>query len=214
MPVVVGPDKFVANIEISRGPEPDTHLSPNWIAMHYQAFNPTCATCHTTQNAGGTDNSSFCSNSGCHGSTWPYAGLNAPALKPIVQKQLPPMPTPAPTPAVTPTSATAAAAPAGNGKLTYDDTIGAIFQAKCSACHNDSANIASLNLLTYATAMKGGKDGVIIVPNDPAASLLIKKQSGDTPHFGQLSLTELQQVTDWIKAGAPRNKPIQSDGCL
>ena len=38
VPVVVGPDKFVANIEISRGPEPDTHLSPNWIAMHYQGF--------------------------------------------------------------------------------------------------------------------------------------------------------------------------------
>ncbi len=195
VPVIVGPDKFVANIEISRGPEPDTHLSPNWIAMHYQAFNPTCATCHTTQNAGGTDNSSFCSNSGCHGNTWSYAGLDAPALQPIVQQQLPPMPTPAPTLAVTP-------APISSGKLTYDDTIGSIFQAKCSACHNDGA-MAGLNLLTYATAMKGGQDGAVIVAGDPAASLLIKKQSGDTPHFGQLSLTELQQVTDWIKAGAP-----------
>ena len=63
--------------------------------------------------------------------------------------------------------------------------------------------MAGLNLLTYATAMKGGQDGPVIVAGDPVASLLIKKQSGDTPHFGQLSLTELQQVTDWIKAGAP-----------
>jgi hypothetical protein len=53
--------------------------------------------------------------------------------------------------------------------------------------------------------MQGGKDGAIIVPGDPAASLLIEKQSGDTPHFGQLSASELQLVTDWIKAGAPEN---------
>ena len=62
-----------------------------------------CSACHTTANAGGTDNSSFCSNSACHGSGWQYAGLNAPALKPVLQKQLPPTPTPAPT--LEPTSA-------------------------------------------------------------------------------------------------------------
>jgi len=199
IPVVAGPDKFVANIEISRGPEPDTHLGPNWIAMHFKAFNPTCSACHTTANAGGKDNSSFCSNSGCHGNTWSYAGLDAPALQPIVQKQLPPTPTPAPTPIATPTP-TGGAAVVSNGKLTYVDTIGPIFQTKCSACHGDTA-MGGLNLLTYASAMKGGKDGAIIVPNDPAGSLIVKIQSA--PHFGQLNLTELQQVTDWIKAGAP-----------
>ena len=34
IPVVVGPDKFVANIEISRGPEPESHLNPNWLGLH------------------------------------------------------------------------------------------------------------------------------------------------------------------------------------
>ena len=34
VPVVSGPDSFVANIEISRGPEPDTHRNPNWISLH------------------------------------------------------------------------------------------------------------------------------------------------------------------------------------
>jgi len=63
--------------------------------------------------------------------------------------------------------------------------------------------LAGLNLTTYATAMKGGKDGAVIVPGDPDGSLLIKKQTGTTPHFGQLSASELQTVTDWIKAGAP-----------
>ncbi|MFN8598410.1 MAG: NapC/NirT family cytochrome c [Anaerolineae bacterium] len=201
VPVVVGPDKFVANIEISRGPEPQTHLNSNWMAMHYKAFNPACATCHTTQNAGGKDNSSFCSNSGCHGNTWTYANLDAPALQTVIQSQIPPTPTPMPTPVATatPQPTPGAAAPVATDKLTYNDTVQAIFTARCGACHNETA-MADLNLLTYAAAMKGGKDGAVIVPNDPAASLLIKIQSA--PHFGQLNLTELQQVTDWIKAGA------------
>ena len=202
VPVVVGPDKFVANIEISRGPEPQTHLNSNWMAMHYKAFNPTCATCHTTQNAGGKDNSSFCSNSGCHGNTWTYANLDAPALQTVIQSQIPPTPTPMPTPVATaaPQPTPGTAAPVATGKLTYNDTVQAIFTTRCSACHNDTA-MAGLNLLTYATAMQGGKDGPVIVPNDPAGSKLIQIQSGQ--HFGQLNLTELQQVTDWIKAGAP-----------
>ncbi len=222
IPVVVGPDKFVANIEISRGPEPESHLSPNWLALHHNSFDQSCSNCHTTANAGGTDNSSFCSNSACHGSNWQYAGLNAPALAPILQKQLPPTATPAPTleptSAPLPTSTTpqpsgsttpaptaeVAATPetASGGSPTYAGAIASIFTDRCGKCHG-SAAMAGLNLTTYATALKGGKDGAVIVPGDPANSLLIKKQSGATPHFGQLSASELQLVTDWIKAGAP-----------
>jgi hypothetical protein len=51
--------------------------------------------------------------------------------------------------------------------------------------------------------MKGGTSGPVILLDDPEGSLLVTKQSGDTPHFGQLSPSELQRVTDWIKAGAP-----------
>ena len=210
IPVVVGPDKFVANIEISRGPEPDSHKNPNWLGLHHNAFDETCAACHNTANAGGKDNSSFCSNSACHGTDWKYAGLNAPALGTVLLKQLPPTATPAPTavPTATPEPVAGAtsvptqvAAAAGNAP-TYRSAIGAIFQQKCAACHGSGA-MAGLNLTTYATAMKGGKDGPVIAPGDPTNSLLIKKQSGATPHFGQLSATELQLVTDWIKAGAP-----------
>jgi mono/diheme cytochrome c family protein len=215
----VGPDKFVANIEISRGPEPESHLNPNWLGLHRNSFDQSCSACHNTANAGGTDNSSFCSNSACHGTNWQYAGLNAPALKPVLQQQLPPTPTPAPTlepmstplPTSTPQpsegttpapTAEVAATPttASGGGPTYDGAIAAIFTDRCSKCHG-SAAMAGLNLTTYATAMKGGKDGAVIVPGDPANSLLIKKQSAQ--HFGQLSASELQLVTEWIKAGAP-----------
>jgi hypothetical protein len=147
--------------------------------------------------------------------------LNAPALKPVLQSQLPPTPTPAPTQAPTSTprpsptpkpsedetlepTSEAATTPtvASSGALTYDGAIAAIFTDRCGKCHGSSA-MAGLNLTTYAAALKGGKDGPVIVPGDPENSPLIKKQTGATPHFGQLSASELQMVMDWITAGAP-----------
>ncbi len=40
------------------------------------------------------------------------------------------------------------------------------------------------------------------LPARPAVFLIEPKQSGAQPHFGQLKPSELQLVTDWIKAGA------------
>jgi nitrate/TMAO reductase-like tetraheme cytochrome c subunit len=189
IPVVAGPTDFVAKIEVSRGPEPGSHRNPNWISLHHRAFEPSCANCHSTANAGGTDNSSFCSNSACHGSVWQYAGFDAPALREVLQAQLPPTPTPVPV-----------QVPAGS-PLTYDGQIGPIFQARCGSCHGQSP-IQALNLTTYQTTMAGGASGPAIIPGDPTGSLMIQKQSGAQAHFGQLSPDELRLVSDWIAAGA------------
>ena len=43
----------------------------------------------------------------------------------------------------------------------------------------------------------------VIIPGDANASLLVQKQSGAQPHFGQLTPEELTLVIDWINAGAP-----------
>lgn len=187
IPDVVSSQNFVSDIEISSGPEPQTHLNANWISLHHNAIDNTCADCHTTADAGGTSNTSFCSNSACHGITWKFAGFNAPALKAILQSQLPPTPTPA-----APTS----------GPLTYDDTIGPIFVARCGKCHG-TGGILGLNLTTYKTALAGSVNGPVIIPGSPDNSLLVKKQTGAQPHFGQLTPEELKVVVEWIKAGAP-----------
>lgn len=206
IPVVVGPDKFVANIEIARGPEPESHQSPNWLGLHRSVFDESCAACHTTTNAGGTDNSSFCSNSACHGSGWQYAGLDAPALKEVLQKQLPPTPTPAPTQAPSAGATPAPITPSASttDPVTYNNTIGPLLKERCASCHGSGA-LAGLNLTTYPLVRQGGQSGPAIVSGDPASSLLIKKQSGTLPHFGQLSPSELQVVTKWIEAGAPES---------
>jgi cytochrome c5 len=188
IPVVTGPTDFVANIEVGRGPEPESHLNSNWITLHRDVFDPTCENCHTTGNPGGTDNSSFCSNSACHGSAWEYAGFDAPGLRDILAEQLPPPPTPV-------------AVPTG-GALTWNETIGPLFEARCGACHGENG-VEGLNLITYQEAMTGGNAGPAILPGDPNNSLIIIKQSGEGAHFGQFTTEETEVVIEWIEIGSP-----------
>jgi hypothetical protein len=195
IPIVAGPTDLVAEIQLSRGPEPESHLNPNWIALHHKAFNDTCSSCHTMENPGGSDNTSFCSNSACHGVEWPEADLNAPALRKVLADQLPEVaPPPVPTPV----------APPEEGELTWDDTIGPLFVNRCGACHGENG-IEALNLTTYETTLNGGNGGPGIVPGDPDSSLVVIKQGGDTPHAGQFTTQELELVIDWIEAGAAEN---------
>ena len=188
IPVVAGTEDFVADIEISRGPEPESHINPNWIALHRDVFDTTCSNCHTVEDPGGTSNTSFCSNSACHGSVYTYAGFDAPALREILQGQLPPPP------------AEAASIDAENP--TFDSYAGPLFAAKCAVCHGTTAS-ASLNLSTYTDAMKGGEDGPVILAGDSAGSILVKVQSGS--HFATFSADELEIIKTWIDAGAPEN---------
>ena len=188
IPVVAGTEDFVADIEISRGPEPESHINPNWIALHRDVFDTTCSNCHTVEDPGGTSNTSFCSNSACHGSVYTYAGFDAPALREILQDQLPPPP------------AEAASIDAENP--TFDSYAGPLFAAKCTVCHGTTAS-AGLNLSTYTDAMKGGEDGPVILAGDSAGSILVKVQSGS--HFATFSAEELEIVKNWIEAGAPEN---------
>ena len=188
IPVVAGATEFVANIELPRGPEPISHQDANWIAKHNQVFNDTCSECHTTGNPGGSDNSSFCSNSACHGVSWEFAGFDAPALRETILETLPPTPTPTPLDL--------------SGALTYDATIGPLLVSRCGACHAGDG-IMELNLTTYQSAMQGSTSGPVIIPGDANSSILVQKQSGDLPHFGQFTPEELSLVVDWINSGAP-----------
>jgi len=189
IPVVAGTEDFVTKIEISRGPEPESHLNPNWISLHNQAFGASCAACHTMDDPGGTSNTSFCSNSACHGSVYTFAGFDAPKLREILKEQLP---TPEPTPEL----------PASDDRApTFVSFVGPLVEAKCAACHGDLAT-AGLNMLTYAGIMKGSSNGPVIVPGDSANSVFIQLQSAGG-HFANLTPEELEIVKQWIEAGAP-----------
>jgi hypothetical protein len=187
IPVVAAAGDFVTDIEISRGPEPESHRNANWISLHNESIDSTCSACHATEDAGGTSNTSFCSNSACHGSVYTYAGFDAPQLREILQSQIP---APESAPASIPTTQ----------NPTYDAGIGTLLATKCGACHNSGARVAGLDVTSYVTLMEGGKDGAVLAAGDAAGSLLLTVQS--EKHYANLSTSELETVRQWIEAGA------------
>ncbi|RPJ26810.1 MAG: hypothetical protein EHM33_10270 [Chloroflexi bacterium] len=84
--------------------------------------------------------------------------------------------------------------------LTWDNSIGAMFQAKCASCHGAGA-LGGLNLSTHSDAMQGGASGPVIIAGDGANSLLVTRQKAGN-HPGQLTPEEIAQVIEWIDAGA------------
>ena len=67
------------------------------------------------------------------------------------------------------------------------------------SCHGTSGG---LSLATYADAMKGGDNGMVIVAKQPENSNLVKSQTSGG-HPGQLTSAELEKIRAWILAGAP-----------
>jgi hypothetical protein len=187
IPNVAGTDDFVTRIEISRGPKPESHRNPNWISLHNEAFGASCAACHTMDDPGGTSNTSFCSNSACHGNVYTFTGFDAPKLREILKDQLP---LPEPTAELSTPS----------GTPTFEADVGPLFAVKCTSCHGELAT-GGLNMLTYADLMKGGANGPVVTPSDSANSVLFQIQSAGG-HFANLTPEELEIIKQWIDAGA------------
>ena len=59
--------------------------------------------------------------------------------------------------------------------VSYKMDIQPLFDSGCINCHG---NQGQLSLTTYENTMKGGKTGLIVIPNNGAGSLLIKKLDG------------------------------------
>jgi mono/diheme cytochrome c family protein len=78
-----------------------------------------------------------------------------------------------------------------------------MFKNRCGTCHG-TTSVGGLSLATYEDALAGGNSGPGIVPGDPDGSWIVKIQQ-EGGHPGQLTEAELQQVIEWIQAGAPEN---------
>lgn len=92
----------------------------------------------------------------------------------------------------------------------YAQRIHPVFEAKCVSCHGDSTVKGGLRLDSYSNLTRGGKDGAVVVPGKPEASMLLSRVTlspGD-PHFmpaeGRTPLTseEVSSIRAWIKGGA------------
>jgi hypothetical protein len=190
IPIVTGPEVFLAKIEIDRGPEPSSHLNPNWIALHRDVFDPSCENCHTVEDPGGVSDTSFCSISACHGYAWDYAGFDAPRLREALGEQLEDIAVIAP------------GVVEEGDVITYNGTIAALLAYKCVSCHSPGG-LKELDLTTYESMMVGSVSGEMIVSGDPENSSIVQVLSGDVPHFAQFTTQEMNLLKDWITAGAP-----------
>ncbi len=83
-----------------------------------------------------------------------------------------------------------------------------VLQNHCAACHG---SLGGWDGSSYDAVMTSGDHAPVVVPGDPAGSLLAQKMLGTQtlgaamPMSGTLPLAEIQPILDWIAAGAPNN---------
>ena len=185
IPQVVRSTDIEPMLPLTTGNEPDSHLTTTWISQHSLAFDATCANCHTVTNPGGVDNSSFCSNSACHGSSWEYAGFDAPGIAAKLGiSQLRPEPL----------------LEDFDGDPTYT-ILQPLFQQECGTCHGTNPT-KGLRLTDYESALAGSENGPVFIAGDPEGSLAI--QVLEDGHFAELTEHQMDLLRTWIANGMPQ----------
>ncbi len=93
----------------------------------------------------------------------------------------------------------------------YKTKVQPILQENCYRCHGGMNHRGGLNIQTRAGMLKGGHDGSVLVPGDPAKSLLVRliRHEGPAndpmpmpPKRPKLSDADIATVERWVKAGA------------
>jgi hypothetical protein len=82
IPVTVGAGDRPPEVPIKYIQEPPSHLATTFMADHRFQANSACVECHGEIEFG-SDDSSFCANSACHGRSWPLVELDAATPHPI-----------------------------------------------------------------------------------------------------------------------------------
>jgi hypothetical protein len=95
----------------------------------------------------------------------------------------------------------------------YLDIVRPIFEQRCFSCHNANKQRGQLNLTSYDTVMKGGKDGAVIVPGSPKDSDMYRRITLPATDKDAMPAEEKAPLTDgqraiiawWIQSGAKSN---------
>ena len=186
IPQVVRASDIEPNIPLATGLEPESHLDSTWINRHHAEFDGTCVNCHTVNNPGGIDNSSFCSNSTCHGSGWVYAGFDAPGLSTVL--------------GIYQISSGPLLADF-EGDPTYQD-LQPLFNQQCAACHGLNPE-KGLRVTDYASLLVGSENGAVVIAGDTAQSRLVEILADG--HFADLADFQYELIIQWIANGAPES---------
>jgi hypothetical protein len=91
----------------------------------------------------------------------------------------------------------------------FTDVVRPVFDKRCSECHSGSTQKGGLNLSTYASVLKGGGDGPVIVKGNAKGSDLIRRVSlpqTDDDYMPKshdpLTADQIAVLTWWINSGA------------
>jgi hypothetical protein len=93
--------------------------------------------------------------------------------------------------------------------VSFSKDVLPILKASCQKCHSGKDSKGGIDLSSYTTLKKGGKDGPVFVEGDPTKSPLVTSISGDKPDMPKKAapLTKMQVTTisTWVKEGAKNN---------
>jgi uncharacterized protein DUF1549/uncharacterized protein DUF1553/cytochrome c len=113
-------------------------------------------------------------------------------------------PSPAPAPAA---AAAPGAKPDPQAVEFFEKKIRPLLSEQCFACHTGANARGKLDLRSREKIMAGGELGPAIVPGDPDKSLLIQvvrfEGTLKMPPKGKLPAQQIQDLTEWVKMGAP-----------
>jgi len=106
--------------------------------------------------------------------------------------------------------------PAGNKGVSFEEQIAPIFNEKCVSCHGEDRSSANLKLNTFADMRKGGRSGLLLIPRNPNASLLIRKlvapDNQRMPKNGPaLDRDQIQLIARWVAEGAQFDGEKETD---
>lgn len=90
----------------------------------------------------------------------------------------------------------------------FESKIRPLFIKHCYDCHGPDEQESDLRMDSFQGIVKGGKAGSFVVPGKPAQSLLITAVQYQTPDLQmppdeKLSKQEIEDLTNWVKIGAP-----------
>ncbi len=117
------------------------------------------------------------------------------------------------------TDASLAVEPEHAAKMTasqnlFRETVGTILKEHCVECHGGEKTKSGLDLVTRDALLKGGDQGVAVVPGKPMESLLylavshLEKEIAMPPKEPRISPKAIEAIKDWITLGAAYDQPL------
>jgi hypothetical protein len=90
----------------------------------------------------------------------------------------------------------------------FESKVRPVLADHCHRCHGPDKHKGGLRLDSRAAVLVGGDDGPVIVPGDPAKSLLIKAIGHEDaklkmPPTKKLAREQIDALTAWVRMGAP-----------